>query len=501
MTLAYFEQLQETVEQQPAELPTAHSALVSEDQRCREGQRRLSERVAYLESQLRRQDRLLARAYNARSKAEHIREQQAFLAEVSRVLACSLDYNDTLEQVARLIVPYLADWCVIDLVADAGEIERVAAAHRYPEQERHLHDLHCHYPVDPNLPHPVLKVIETGWPEVMSDLSDTVLEVYTRDAAHQQLVRELGTRSAIVVPLLVRGNVLGTLTLVSSRVDHYQSRDLPLIEDLAYRIAMSVDNARLYRQTQTAIRERDQFLSVVAHELKTPLTSMLGYSRLLAHRADPASPLTEREQRALQVIATQTNCFKELIETLLDLSRLQMGHLRIQQVPLELGSLVNQVVEELQATSTDTLLIYQPAPESLFVAGDAVALRQVVRNLLQNAIKYSRPGDRVEVCVEQRAAQVGVRITDQGIGIPAVALPHLFQSFYRAPNAVQHQQHGIGVGLYIVKELVTLHGGSIDVTSQEGVGSSFTVTLPLAAEPRATRSVGEVAAPVGSRQL
>jgi len=274
-----------------------------------------------------------------------------------------------------------------------------------------------------------------------------------------------------------------------------------LIEDLAYRIAMSVDNARLYQQTQTAIRERDQFLSVVAHELKTPLTSMLGYSRLLAHRANPASPLTDREQRALHVIATQTNCFKELIETLLDLSRLQMGHFRIQQVPLELGSLVNQVVEELQATHTDTLLIYQPAPESLFVAGDAVALRQVMRNLLQNAIKYSRPGDRVEVCVEQRAAQVCVSVTDQGIGIPATALPHLFQSFYRAPNAVQHQQHGIGVGLYVVKDLVTLHGGSIAVTSQEGVGSSFTVTLPLAAEPHATRSVGEVATPVGSRQL
>jgi len=231
MTIAYFEQTQETVEQQQAELTTTHPALASEDQRCRESQCRLSERVTYLESQLRRQDRLLARAYSARSKAEHIREQQAFLAEVSRVLACSLDYNDTLEQVARLIVPYLADWCVIDLVADAGEIEQVAAVHRYPEQERRLHELHCHYPVDPNLPHPVLKVIETGRPEVMSDISDTVLEVYTRDAAHQHLVRELGTRSAIVVPLLVRGNVLGTLALVSSRADHYQSQDLPLIED------------------------------------------------------------------------------------------------------------------------------------------------------------------------------------------------------------------------------------------------------------------------------
>ncbi len=495
MTLAYLQQMQETVEQQQAELPTARTAFASDDQHCHERQHRLSEQVAYLESLLRQKDRLLSREYNARSKAEHVREQQAFLAEVSRVLAFSLAYSDTLEQVARLVVPYLADWCVINLVGDDGQIQRVAAVHRYPEQEYLLEKIACHYPIDPNLPHPVLKVIETGRPEVMSDISDTVLEVYTRDTEHQHLVRELGTRSAIVVPLLVRGNVLGTLALVSSRVDHYQSRDLPLIEDLAYRIAMGVDNARLYRQTQAAIRERDQFLSVVAHELKTPLTSMLGYSRLLAHRADPASPLTDREQRALQVIATQTNCFKELIETLLDLSRLQMGHFCIQQMPLELGTLVNQVVEELQATHTDTLLIYQPAPESLFVGGDAVALRQVVRNLLQNAIKYSRPAGRVEVRVEQRAAQVCVSVTDQGIGIPAEALPHLFQSFYRAPNAMQHQQHGIGVGLYIVKELVTLHSGSIDVTSQEGVGSSFTVTLPLAAEPRATRSVGEVAAP------
>lgn len=485
------EQLQEThplIDQQPAEIPASYAA---EQQRHLERERRMSERITQLEALLRHKERLLEREHAERTKAEQTRQYQTFLAEISRLLAASLDYTDTLSQVARLITAYLATWCTIDLVTPDGQIRQAAAAHRLPRGEQLLHELVYRYPIDPHLPHPVLKVIQTGQPEIMPDISDIVLEVYTRDEEHQRILHELGTRSAIIVPLMVRGRVLGALLLASQVENRYQTRDLALVEDLAYRITMAVDNAQLYQKTQEAIHVRDQFLSIAAHELKTPLTTLLGYATLLAHRVNPTAPLTEREQRALQAIITQTKRFNELIEALLNLSRFQTGHFNIQQTLLDFGTLVRQVVEEMQPALEQHTIVFTAAEAPVFIDGDAVALRQVIRNLLQNAVKYSPHGGMIAVQVEGNADKARLTVADEGIGIPEKALPQLFEGFYRAPNAVAQQVGGMGVGLYVVKEIVTLHSGTVTVESHEGEGSTFTISFPVTTMPLQERMCGE----------
>lgn len=227
------------------------------------------------------------------------------------------------------------------------------------------------------------------------------------------------------------------------------------------------------------MRVRDQFLSVASHELKTPLTLLLGNVQLLRRRTRDAVNLTERDYRSLNVIETQVSRLNTLINALLDISRIQSGQLSIEALSLDLCALARRVVEEVQPTlSAQHTIVCEAEDEPLYINGDGVRLEQVLHNLIGNAIKYSPQGGFVRVQVEQRNDRVCLIVRDQGIGIPQSALPHLFQRFFRAANADQHQISGLGVGLYVVKKIVALHGGTVTVASNEGRGSVFTISLP-----------------------
>jgi signal transduction histidine kinase len=231
---------------------------------------------------------------------------------------------------------------------------------------------------------------------------------------------------------------------------------------------------------EEAVRMRDTFLSLLGHELRTPLTTLLGNAQLLLRRAQREGSLPEREQRNLQVIADQAARLNKLVQLQLDISRLQTGQLHIERVLMDLGALVRRVVEETLPTVTTHTIAYVSPATPLLVEGDELRLDQVLQNLLQNAMKYSPAGSTVYVDVEQHDTTVCVTVRDEGIGIPQTDLPHLFQRFYRASNVDEHQIIGLGVGLYVVKELLTLHGGTVEVASEEGRGSTFTICLPLA---------------------
>ena len=232
-------------------------------------------------------------------------------------------------------------------------------------------------------------------------------------------------------------------------------------------------------QIEAIQRMQDSFLTVLAHELRTPLTSLLGNAEILLRRGQREGDLSERGQRNMKVIINQAVRLNHMISLQLDISRLHTGQLQIERVPLDVRVIAQQAVEEFLPTVTAHTLTYVGSDRPLLIEGDALRLIQVLQNLVQNAIKYSPAGGEVRLQVEQHNATVRIAVSDTGIGIPQTELPHLFQRFYRASNVDERQISGLGVGLYVVKELVTLHGGTIDVVSEEGHGSTFTITLPL----------------------
>jgi signal transduction histidine kinase len=299
------------------------------------------------------------------------------------------------------------------------------------------------------------------------------------DAERRRLLA-LAPPSQILVPLMARGQILGAVAFGRGAPGRaYERADLPLAQELGLRIGIAIQNAQLYESAQQAISVRDQFLTIAAHELKTPLTALLGQAQLLLRRAERASTLSERDQRSLATVAGQASRLNRMIAALFDVSRLEHGQLPIARAPLELTEFVRQVVDELQPALAPRELRYAAPATPLLVSGDIVRLEQVVQNLITNAVKYDSSGAPVQIKLERRGDLACVAVIDQGIGIPPAAMPHIFQRFYRAPNAEDLRSGGFGIGLSIVREIVTLHGGTIDVESVEGQGSTFTVALPL----------------------
>jgi PAS domain S-box-containing protein len=232
------------------------------------------------------------------------------------------------------------------------------------------------------------------------------------------------------------------------------------------------------KQMEALVRLRDEFLTVASHELRTPLTALLGNAQLLQRHAQRTTVFSQRDHRSVDVIVDQASRLNRMVVTLLDLSRLQMGQMTLERAPLDLGALARRVVEEVRPTNKMHTIDYIGPDAPLMIDGDALRLEQVLQNLVQNAIKYSPAGGPVRVQVEGHANMVSLAVADEGIGIPAGSLPQLFQRFYRATNANSYIS-GLGIGLYVVKEIVSHHGGRIEVASVEGQGSTFTVWLPV----------------------
>jgi PAS domain S-box-containing protein len=232
-------------------------------------------------------------------------------------------------------------------------------------------------------------------------------------------------------------------------------------------------------KAEQAIQLRDQFLALAAHELRTPLASILGNIQLLQRRLNRENSLNGRDQRTLQIIADQTNRLNKMINSLLDISRIETGQLSIDPKPVDIGVLLHRLVDEVRVTIDDREIEIQCKTPSTTISGDELRLEQVFQNLIQNAIKYSASGKPVSVVITLAEAYVEVAVYDKGIGIPERDLPNLFNRFYRASNVKDNQISGMGIGLHVVKEIVELHGGHITVQSTEGQGSVFTVSLPV----------------------
>ncbi|HUS14438.1 MAG TPA: ATP-binding protein [Chloroflexia bacterium] len=431
------------------------------------------ERARYFEAQQR-----------AHGEAAVAQDRLAFLAEASALLASSLDYQTTLKNLATLVVPYLADWCTVDLLDEAGGISRVAVFHADPEKLAMAEEYSRRFPTDPNAPRGVAHVLRSGRSEVLPEIPDAVLDLAVPNPELRELVRRLGVRSSICVPLVARGRTLGALTLVAEVARRYGDAELTVAEELARRAAVAVDNAWLFGDLQRAVQAREDFLSIASHELKTPLTSLQLQVQMLlraAHKGTLTAQNTGRAVRMLETAERQVKQLVRLINDLLDVSRLQAGKMDVTVAQLDLVALVREVATRFapQLAMAGCGLVFD-APEPVPGWWDAARLDQVVTNLLSNAVKYGR-GRPITISVIGGAEAARLTVRDEGIGISPDAQQRIFGRFERAVST--HEYGGLGLGLYIASQIVEASGGTIGVSSAPGAGAAFTVTLPYQPAP------------------
>ena len=412
-----------------------------------------------------------------RAEAERHSTRMAFLAEASTLLG-SLDYEASFRRLAELAVPSLGDWCAIDVERE-GLLVRVAIAHPDPRMIETARELHERYPVNMHAPRGAPKVLRTGQSEIYPDVTDEILAATARDPEHLGRLRALAIRSVLLAPLTARGRTLGVLTLVSSAPDRrYGPGDLAFVEEVARRAAIALDNARLYEEAQRGNRAKDEFLALLSHELRTPLNAIMGWAQLLtdADRGDAA------RARGLEVIQRNARLQADLVDGLLDVTRVATGGLPLAREPIEIGEAVAASVEAMRPLAEDRGVTVQlTVAGRCRVSADPNRLQQVFSNLLSNALKFSEKGGTIDVRVSRAPRAAEVAFTDTGAGIAPEFLPHVFERFRQGDSSTTRRHGGLGLGLWLVRELVRVHGGTVTAASEgPGRGSTFTVRLPEA---------------------
>ncbi|HEU5229765.1 MAG TPA: ATP-binding protein, partial [Ktedonobacteraceae bacterium] len=518
-----------------------------------------------------------------RASEERIR----FIAEVSKVLSSTLDYQETLDNLAQLIVPQHADWFAVDMLDQQGNIELITLAHKDPAKVQWAKMLREKYSIDPDAPQGIPQVIRTGKSELYPEISDELLRASARNEEELHILQQVGYSSILIVPLVVQGRPRGAITLVFAESGRkYNALDLTMGEEIGLRAAIAIDNAKLYqevkqardqldiilqgaadgiivynkndqiiyandaaiammgftsfqsmlevpsptivssyeiideqrrpitpsqlphhrvlageREAQATIgyrhksngdferwsiakarpvfderghitlvislihdvtermlaeKRKDEFISMASHELKTPVTSLKGFTHVLQRRLEKQQD--EQGLHFLGRIDTQLNKLTRLISELLDVSGMQAGKLTFQAEQFELDGLIQETVEILQATTSTHQLIAEGKTDAQIV-GDRDRLGQVLTNLLTNAIKYSPQANTVIVRASLEPGQAIVSIQDFGIGIGKPHQEKIFERFYRVTDEKEKTYPGLGIGLYLSYEIVKRHHG------------------------------------------
>ncbi|WP_438031960.1 AAA family ATPase [Sorangium sp. So ce204] len=381
---------------------------------------------------------------------------ERFLAEASRRLM-ALGYGATLDSIAQLIVPELADRCVIDVDLAQDAPGHAATAGVPAELAGAVMD--------------ALRPLAAASPD----------RPEIGDVRAAPLLDPLGVHSFLRVPLLARDRRFGVMTLLATAPRRrYGPADLWLAQELAGRAALALDNSRLFAEAQEAIERRDEFLLVASHELKTPLTSLTMQAHLLARllpRLQRAEVAPERIDAAIQLLNRQIARLAHLVNELLDVTRLNAGQLTLSRAPVDLAALTRDVVERMHEQLDSARCRAQlDLQEPVVGDWDAFRMEQILINLLSNAIKYGA-GAPIHVIVRREGARALLVVRDHGMGIAEADQARIFERFERAVSV--RNFGGLGLGLYIVRWIVTSHGGTIRVESKPGAGATFVVELPL----------------------
>lgn len=563
--------------------------------------------------ELRNQDKLqlvvIARDITSRKRQQNA---QDLLARASRLVPASIDYQETMQNIARLVVPIFSDWCAVDVVED-GKLVRLAVEHSDPAKVELAHELYRRNPPDPSAPTGAWHVIKTRRSEYYPQITDEMIEANTHDEHTLRILKELGLRSAITVPIVINGEGIGAISFITAESGRlYDKADLKTAETLGLRASTAIYNAKLYQETRelaaqlqsskdqlevilqgvadgisvqtpagkvifanqavaqilgypsvgtfissslvktvadlritledgspitpedlpgrravvskteatgtfivhkfdsgevrvisshakpvfnssgeviysvnimrditnTYFKEeqKDEFIAVASHELKTPVTSLKTFAQALIRKADQRGA-DEEEVEYLKSIERQTDRLTRLIKNILDVSRLESGELAMETRNINIGNLVRNIIERLRVT-IDTHNIKVGSVRNIMLRIDPDRMEQVLNNLIMNASQHSQTGTTIQVDVERRGTELHILVKDEGGGVSIEQQTKIFERFYQAggPRSI-----GAGLGLYISQKIVHQHGGRLWVTSEPGRGSIFGVALPLPA--------------------
>lgn len=414
-----------------------------------------------------------------RDVTERVREARAreLLVRAAVILDSSLDYEITLQDVARLAIPHWADWCIVYLKdEETGVIRRVRVAHGNPELDESVEQLQ-EYAILPGDEHPVRGVIDSGEALLLDEVPESLLETIAKDAEHLRILHRFGLRSAVMAPLLARGQSPGAIGLFSG-ASHgkYDEFDLWLAGEIGRRAGLAIDNARLYGEAQSAVRARDEMVSVVSHDLRNPLNSIMMSAAMLSELPG-ARELPEASRKLTGALTRSAERMNRMIQDLLDISRLETGRFQLEARPLDPVPLLDEAYEMFLplAAEQDLVLELRRADNLPLVHADPDRLHQVLSNLMGNALKFTPAPGRVTLGAGVAADAVVFSVADTGIGMAKEQLPHLFDRFWQAQRV---DRRGLGLGLPIVKGIVDAHGGKIWVESREGAGTTFSFSVP-----------------------
>jgi PAS domain S-box-containing protein len=404
-----------------------------------------------------------------------------FLADASAALAGLVDYEDTLQRVARLAVPGFADWAVVDMAEETGSARRLFVAHADPAKAELAQALHRRFAHAANASRPA-NILRTGLAEIHSTLTDEMLIAAATDEDDLRLLRELGLKSYIGVPLKVEGETVGVLSFLSAQSGRrYGEHDLAVAKDLASRASIAIENSQLYARLRDADRRKNEFLATLAHELRNPLAPLRNGLQAMKLARNNGEAI----EQCRSMMERQLGQMVRLVDDLMDISRINQGKLELRNERVELAAVIHSAVETsrplVEAMGHELTIVVPKQP--VVVEADLTRLAQVFLNLLNNAAKYTERGGLICLTAERQGSDVVVSVRDNGIGIAADQLPLIFEMFTQADRALERSQGGLGIGLSLVKRLVEMHGGRIAARSDgPGKGAEFVVRLPVVTE-------------------
>src|SRR3954465_1132205 len=413
----------------------------------------------------------LAREQAARQVAEKAMRRYALLAEASRLLSRSLDFDDTLTSLHRTMIPALADGCQVVVCCVKRSIWFAHVSSDEPRLNGKVSSSHSRIEqVHPQLAQAVGDAVESGHAQPI-------------DPEIVQNAPDLGPKkkwtSAVVVPLVARDTPLGAIVCCAAR-RQFEPADLALIENLASRAATALDNAQLFQTIRDGERRKDEFLAMLGHELRNPLAAITNAGEL----TKLLEPTEETFEESLEIIRQQAALMKRLVDDLLDVSRITSGRVQLQNSLIDAAEIMQRVAEdhEVLFSSRGHMLELDLPRKGTVLEADPYRLEQILTNLLVNAAKYTDAGGKIWFGAEREGSDVVFRVKDTGIGIGPDLLPNVFDLFAQANRSLHRAEGGLGIGLTIVRGLTELHGGRVSVHSQGfGHGAEFVVSLPALA--------------------
>lgn len=419
------------------------------------------------------------------SEQKRSEARQKLLATAGWVLAASLDLDSTLATISELPIPLLGEWSLLELLTPDGRIRRMAASHMDPRRHEETSALVAASLDQSNTDFPAASALRVAHSIEAQSIADMPawLAANFPDSTSRSLVEMLGAGAVLLVPLRAGGRAIGALHLVRTRPGSTHTKDeIHVADQFAGLAALAIENARLYEESRRAVRERDEMMAIVSHDLRNPVNAIVMLtgavlSRSTANGDTSDTAIMGREEvEAIRNAASQTN---DLIQDLQDVSRIASGRLRVEHRHVLPGSFLKESADVFESVVNEASLRFTRAyAEDLpAVLADRHRVQQVLSNLLGNAVRFTPRGGEIVLSAEVAGDDLRISVRDTGPGIAAEDIPRLFERYWQAPKLMRA---GSGLGLFIARGIVEAHGGTIGVNSTIGEGSEFWFTLPLA---------------------